>query len=40
LFKRASSLGVIEAKSMIKEISMRESKVKIETETARKGAAS
>ena len=30
-FKRASSLGVIEATSMIKEITMRESNTKIET---------
>ena len=37
-FKRASSLGVIEATSMIKEILMRESKVEIET--TRKGTAS
>jgi TPR repeat protein len=39
-FKRASSLGVIEAASMVKQISMRESKVKIESEIARKGTAS
>ena len=37
-FKKASSLGVVEATSMIKEITMRESKIKIET--ARKGEAS
>ena len=39
-FKRASSSGVIEATSMIKEISMRKSKVNIESEKARKGTAS
>ena len=37
-FKKASSLGLVEATSMIKETTMRESKIKVEK--ARKGAAS